>query len=240
MTRKIIKSINLGTKTSLALITLLISFASYITIDAQKDADYKKRRDNPYFVTTIIDGDTFAIKNGTRIRLMGTNAPENGLCGSEQAKKLLMSLITDKVVRLEDKSVDRYDRVVASVFVNDGKRDLYVNEIILGKGWARNESSIDVPNNIRLKDAHKLAFDKKLGIYSSLCRLEKSNRSNCYIKGNINAAGNKNYHYPGCDQYNEVIVELDRDEGWYCTEQEAINAGYIKSSVCRKPYTIKR
>ena len=47
---------------------------------------FKKDLDNNR-VTEVVDGDTFQLKSGVRVRLMGIDAPEFGNCGSEEAKK---------------------------------------------------------------------------------------------------------------------------------------------------------
>lgn len=47
-----------------------------------------------------------------------------------------------------------------------------------------------------------------------------------WVKGNINAAGEKIYHLPGQANYTKVDPEVE-----FCTEQEAIDAGFRKSKT---------
>lgn len=50
---------------------------------------------------------------------------------------------------------------------------------------------------------------------------------NCPIKGNIStSSGDKIYHIPGWNNYDETRIDIADGERWFCTEQEALNAGW--------------
>lgn len=52
----------------------------------------------------------------------------------------------------------------------------------------------------------------------------------CMIKGNISiSSGNKLYHLPGMEDYDGTEIHLDKGEKWFCTESEAIAAGWRKA-----------
>lgn len=52
----------------------------------------------------------------------------------------------------------------------------------------------------------------------------------CEIKGNISiSTGEKIYHVPGGEYYDECVINPDYGERWFCTEQEAIDNGWRKS-----------
>lgn len=52
----------------------------------------------------------------------------------------------------------------------------------------------------------------------------------CDIKGNISLyTGEKIYHVPGGEFYDECVINPEKWERWFCTEQEAINNGWRKS-----------
>ena len=52
----------------------------------------------------------------------------------------------------------------------------------------------------------------------------------CEIKGNISiSTGEKIYHVPGGEFYDECVINPDYGERWFCTEQEAIDNGWRKS-----------
>jgi cold shock CspA family protein len=56
---------------------------------------------------------------------------------------------------------------------------------------------------------------------------QRAIRLKCNIKGNISyPSGEKLYHKPGYRDYAEVDIFENEGEKWFCTEQEAINAGF--------------
>ena len=54
----------------------------------------------------------------------------------------------------------------------------------------------------------------------------------CLIKGNVNSKGERIYHPPGCRYYNATVIDPNRGERWFCTENEAIAAGWRRTKVC--------
>lgn len=79
---------------------------------------YKNQRIFPStgVVRTIIDGDTFELKNGTRARMIGIDAPTDSLSASQ----VLSKIIKDKQVWLEYDRYqdDKFGRVLAWVWVD--------------------------------------------------------------------------------------------------------------------------
>jgi hypothetical protein len=54
--------------------------------------------------------------------------------------------------------------------------------------------------------------------------------SGCDIKGNISInSGERIYHVPGQMFYSDTIIRPEYGERWFCTEQEAIAAGWHKA-----------
>jgi|GEM_PF-2512108 len=52
----------------------------------------------------------------------------------------------------------------------------------------------------------------------------------CLIKGNISSSKKeKIYHLPGQQYYEKTIIDESKGERWFCTEEEAIEAGWRKS-----------
>jgi hypothetical protein len=49
------------------------------------------------------------------------------------------------------------------------------------------------------------------------------------VKGNIDAKGRKLYHLPGMKNYNQVKIDEAKGEKFFCTEQEAQEAGWTKA-----------
>jgi endonuclease YncB( thermonuclease family) len=53
----------------------------------------------------------------------------------------------------------------------------------------------------------------------------------CVIKGNISASGERIYHVPGNRYYNETHINESRGERWFCSEKEAVAAGWRPAKV---------
>ncbi len=52
----------------------------------------------------------------------------------------------------------------------------------------------------------------------------------CVIKGNISIeTGEKIYHLPGMKDYDRTRINEEYGERWFCTEQEAIRAGWRRA-----------
>lgn len=54
----------------------------------------------------------------------------------------------------------------------------------------------------------------------------------CLIKGNVSARGERIYHLPGCRYYAATRIDPARGERWFCSEQEALAAGWRRTKVC--------
>lgn len=52
----------------------------------------------------------------------------------------------------------------------------------------------------------------------------------CRIKGNVSYnSGERIYHVPGQEDYSRTKINLNYDERWFCTEEDAITAGWRKA-----------
>jgi hypothetical protein len=56
-----------------------------------------------------------------------------------------------------------------------------------------------------------------------------SGTSQPVIKGNISSGDEKIYHVPGQQSYDETSINEARGERWFCTEADAVAAGWRKS-----------
>ncbi|MEM5836524.1 MAG: thermonuclease family protein [Candidatus Aenigmatarchaeota archaeon] len=113
-------------------------------------------------VSKVIDGDTFELKSGERVRLIGIDAPEQGEFLYEEARDFLKEMVEGKRVKMERESQnkDKYGRFLRYVFV-EGK---LVNCELLKKGFAK---SIAKTKYECFEQAEKEAREKKIGIWSS-------------------------------------------------------------------------
>lgn len=208
-----------------ALLLIVIPLFASTIYFYQKSQKLEKQ----FIAERIIDGDTFVLGSGQRVRLLGITAPELDFCGGQEAANLLEEIVLGRPIRLEDQFFDKYGRAVALAYANN----ILVNEVILKEGWARYDGAKSSQSET-LRSAYQLAREEKKGIFSSLCRQEKNlDNPQCSIKGNIDkGTGKKTYHFPGCREYNTTIIEKDLGEEWFCIEEEALKAGFKKSQNC--------
>ena len=110
-------------------------------------ADYSDER---VISARIFDGDTLALSDGRRVRLLGIDTPEIGHDGepsepyAEEAKALLARLAEPGAtlrLRLDSDRFDRYGRLLAHVFADDGSN---VQAQLLAAGYA---ATLVVPPN---------------------------------------------------------------------------------------------
>lgn len=176
-------------------------------------------------VSFVVDGDSFQLSDGRRIRLLAIDSPERGRCGFEEARTHMQELVDKKVVKLTDIVIDDYGRILANVWVGD----TLINKSMLEGGFAR-FVYVNSPEYESLKQTSQLAKTQKIGIYSSAC-LSKDSNTDCVIKGNIHA-GEKIYHLSTCGNYTNVMIDTSFGDRWFCTEDEAIGAGFRKVGNC--------
>ena len=184
-----------------------------------------------YEALRVIDGDTFETTEKQLIRLAHVDAPETGLCGSEAAKKELEKRIMGKPVYIKVNFRDRYMRLISLVYTPDG----FVNEKMVENGLTvfRLAGPKTLETEILEKAADKVISGKS-GLYGEPCS-QKTNKTNprCVIKGNVRPEkGTKIYSVPGCESYASTLVQLHLGDGWFCTEKEAVKAGFIKAGGC--------
>lgn len=116
-------------------------------------------------VQKVYDGDTVLLSDGRKVRYLGINTPEWQEPFYLKAKRLNESLVMGKDVRLEfdEERVDKYGRLLASVYVGD----LMVNAKLIEDGLAH--AFFIPPNrkhNALLLKLQADARERKLGIWS--------------------------------------------------------------------------
>ena len=208
---------------------LLDEFGSDIDINGVNSNDlYNLESGEGSVVNRVIDGDTIVVGE-KHIRLLGINAPEKGECFYKESKDRLSDLVLNKRVDLEAGvyDTDNFGRFLRYVFLSDN--DLFVNDFMLDSGCAEFDRSIkDKTYKERLKVGETQAKDKSIGMWGE-CFVEKD-RENCDIKGNISEDGyGKIYFMPGDPNYKRVQIDYDKGERYFCTEEEAKDAGFRSS-----------
>lgn len=178
-------------------------------------------------VTNVVDGDTFDIKDGTRVRLIGIDAPEYPQgCLSKRAKERVSELVLGKDVALDVSGEDRFGRKTAWARMSE---DIPLNIVLVEEGLATADA-MDDSRGALLIDAQKKAQETRRGIWSSECT---NARAGCTIKGNYHkGTRERTYHVPGCYNYNQISINPNESDRWFCTEGEAEAAGFTKSRDC--------
>jgi len=180
-------------------------------------------------VLGVIDGDTLVLEGKVRLRLRNVDAPELEYCGGVEAKEELERLVWGKKVVVKEEVLDQQGRPMALIYV-DG---VLVNQEMLKSGWTRFHSD-STSVRPQLREAAERVKENSLGIFSPKC-YQKTNPDNpkCDIKGNLDKDANRKiYYFPGCAQYEFTIVEKDLGEDWFCTEEEAQKAGFVRAETC--------
>ncbi len=204
-----------------------------------------------FLVTRVIDGDTIEIEGGQKVRYIGIDTPETVdprkpvQCFGKEASAKNKELVEGKKVRLEKDvtDTDKYGRLLRYVYIGD----IFVNLELVKQGYA---SSYSYPPDIKFQNiflqAQQEAQAKDLGFWSACeennipeistpsinTTTNNNSPTDCKIKGNISSKEEKIYHSIGCDSYDLTKIDEARGERWFCTEEEAVNAGWRKALNC--------
>ena len=84
----------------------------------------------------VLDGDTVEVMHdgkAERVRLAQIDCPEKNQPFGQAAKKYVLDMAAQKVVKVEVTTVDRYGRTVGELFLPDGAN---MNKQIVGAGYA--------------------------------------------------------------------------------------------------------
>jgi micrococcal nuclease len=205
-------------------------------------------------VTKVIDGDTIEVSTEAgvrRVRYIGIDTPETVHpsrqveCFGREASAKNKELVEGKWVRLERdiSDIDRYGRWLRYVYVDD----VFVNYLLVADGYAKVFTyPPDVTYSNNFLQAERQARSQGLGMWGDVCgqwvsslveegiltASQIASQKNCDIKGNINSQGERIYHLPRCQSYTQTLITPETGERWFCTESDAITAGWRKANNC--------
>lgn len=192
----------------------------------------------------VIDGDTLVV-GAVVVRLHGIDAPEMGQtcrdaegvgydCGAE-ARDRLSELADGRPVACRGETSDGYGRRLAVCATTDAP-DLGAALVREGLAWAFVRYSDDY------RALEREARQRPAGLWSGSAQPPWDYRARrwevavatapdrCPIKGNINRQGERIYHAPWSPWYLKTKVSERQGERWFCSEAEAVAAGF------RPPY----
>ena len=201
------------------------------------------------FVINVVDGDTIDVLIGgreSRVRYIGIDTPETVdprrpvECFGREASERNRRLVEGKTVGLERdvSETDRFGRLLRYVWM-EGEM---VNAKLVEDGYA---AATSFPPDVRYAELFSTleaqAKAQGRGLWGPACATPQppltedslcdySGASEPVIKGNISlSTGEKIYHVPGGDFYDETVITAAKGERWFCTEDEAVAAGWRKS-----------
>lgn len=189
----------------------------------------------------IVDGDTLWV-GSDEIRIHGIDAAETaqkcqlpkGTWDCAKAASDALAAITDgKTVTCQGSERDQYGRLIARCST-EVEPDIGAKLVASGLAWAFVKYSADYI------DLEMRPRRQKVGIWQSktqppweyrarrweTAQQVSSSSEGCPIKGNISAKGEKIYHAPWSKSYAKTRIDASKGERWFCTEAEAIAAGW--------------
>lgn len=204
-------------------------------------------------VLEVIDGDTFTFKHEGKIekvRMIGIDSPENSslrLWYSESFSQEATNFLKEKI---------EWEEVVFEYDDSQWKYDDYGRHLVYVFLWSENINNTMILNGYAkeytydkkykysdlFKESETRAQEKNLWLWDE--KVEEKNeeiKSNfmedvqaweCNIKWNINSKGDRIYHYPGCPSYNRTKISPSKWEKYFCSQEEARNAGWRVAWNC--------
>jgi len=193
----------------------------------------------------IIDGDTIVLQE-TIIRLHGIDAPETGqrcrgggktLHPGELSVSFLQTIAGDGLTCAGTEH-DDYGRLIARCRTPDGA-DIGQRMVAEGLAWAFTRYSADYA----AEEAEARAARR--GVWAMDCQPPWAFRAGrweaarqqapegCPIKGNISKNG-RIYHTPWSRDYARTRIDTAKGERWFCSEKEALEAGWRAPASTRR------
>lgn len=186
-------------------------------------------------VARVGDGDTLSIR-GQSVRLDGIDAPEaaqtcHGQPCGQQSTRALASYIGTAPVTCYGTATDAYNRLIAQC----SARGINLNAQMVTDGWAaayRRYSTQYVPQETQARRAGRgmwqggapqMPWDYRAARWHSSTQVAPD--PNCPIKGNVSKSG-RIYHTPWSPFYDRTRIDTSAGERWFCSEAEAIAAGW--------------
>lgn len=201
----------------LALILFLISFRFVSELGIDKGPESR------FIVRDIIDGDTFELDGGDRLRLTGIDCPERGDPFYDSAVILASDLVFNKSINIEfsRRRRDGYGRLLGYVYLDT----LFVNRELVRNGLAHiylfKDNVKDDAHIQILLAAQNEAMDNRRGIWSR----EYFPESN-YVSSRTSFR----FHRPHCRSVKDLTpdrcIKFD-------TREDAFRAGLSPCRNCR-------
>jgi endonuclease YncB( thermonuclease family) len=191
----------------------------------------------------VVDGDTIRVGE-TTVRLFGIDAAEGQQecnaagggpwpCGVAAADRL-RAFASLGPVACDGDEWDDFGRLLALCDAYDG---VPINAALVAEGlaWAFvRYSTLFVEEETTARAAAIGVWqaptippwEYRAAIIDDAIANQPRPPTDCPIKGNINRDGEQIYHLPDAPTYEDTVIRTEDGERWFCSEQEAIDAGW--------------
>ena len=167
----------------------------------------------------IIDGDTFVLEDGNKVRLIGIDTPETNEFYYQEAKVRLGELINGGCLTLtkDVSETDVYGRLLRYAYVSE----IFINDKLVEEGYARATPYVpDTKYSSQFSSSESKAKNNKLGIWKKEVEKSKSQPSDSSYICNYNAynCGDFKIHveaqsvFEYCGGVSRDVHQLDRDQ----------------------------
>ncbi len=192
----------------------------------------------------VVDGDTLEIAGDT-VRIFGIDAPEHGQvcqtadgsdwdCGAWAGQELARRVRAQRLT-CRGSERDRYRRLVATCsvegadlaegLVRDGVAFAYLK---YSRRYLAQEKQAAVAGAGLWQGRAARPEDFRAEAAAVARTIASGAPEGCAIKGNISASG-RIYHMPGQQDYDTTRISAARGERWFCSEAEAVAAGWRRA-----------
>ena len=203
----------------------------------------------PARVTRVVDGDTIEVEidgQTFKLRYIGIDTPETVdprqpvQCFGREASERNQQLVGGRPVGLERdvSDTDDFGRLLRYVWL-EGRM---VNAAMVEEGYAMASTyPPDVKYAAMFAELQIQARQTGRGLWGAVCQTparppltdgvcDYSTTAEPVIKGNISfRTGEKIYHVPDGEFYDETIIDASKGEVVFCAEAEAVAAGWRRS-----------
>ena len=186
-------------------------------------------------IVNVADGDTVTLLTANnkqiRIRLNCIDAPEKSQAFGKKSKESLINLVAGKYVTVQKHNVDRYGRVVGTIYLDN--TDINLSQVKNGLAWVYDRYC----NDRTYYDAESRAREAKIGLWRqsnpvepwNYRRGERKEPTKSFSGGGVFECGKKKY----CSQMTscEEVMFYFRECG--LTRLDGNNDGEPCESICK-------
>ncbi len=189
-------------------------------------------------VSRVVDGDTFVISSGEKVRLIGVDTPEckhphKGVeyFGPEASDFTKKQLVGRKVkLEFDVQRKDRYGRLLAYVYLEDGT---FLNDLLVREGYAQVAT---YPPNVKYQEkfiaSQRYAREKQKGLWG-----QSNPRDRGTKEGDesgpfplVASTISTKYHTLDC-RWAQKICKSNRI--WFKSSEEAESNGFQVCMICK-------